>query len=606
MHEEVNLARHSDLPVMRRLFDQARPFWPHIGVIFLIQLAATPLALLMPVPLKIAVDSVVGGDPLPGFLRPLVPDALIASSLWLLVFAAALQVLLVLLVELRGLSEAVLKTQTGEVLTLGFRARIFRHIQRLSLLFHDMQGTADSTYRVQYDAPSIQWFVTHGFIPAISAALMLGSMIYVTARINEQLALVALAISPVLFLAAHFYNRRMRPRYKTVKRLESNALKVVQEVFAAVRVVKAFGREESERERFLEVSEKGVRERVRLALAEGLFGLFVNLTVAVGTALVLFVGIRNVQSGALSLGELLVVLAYLTRLYGPLQVMGQLVKRLQSHLASAQRVFAVLDECPDVVERPNARPLLRAAGAVECRDVCFGYDPRTRVLQDISFAVEPGTRVGIAGATGAGKTTLASLLVRFYDPQAGAIFLDRIDLRDYRLADLRNQFALVLQEPVLFSTSITENIAYARPGASETEIMAAAKAAHAHDFVVDLPEGYDTLVGERGMRLSGGERQRISLARAFLKDAPILILDEPTSSVDTKAEAEIMEAMDRLMEGRTTFMIAHRLSTLQRCDLLVVLDHGRLVEVTTDVTAATEKLGVIRAGDAYCERGNVA
>ncbi len=577
MRDRKDTTRHSDLTVMRRLFRQARPYWPHIGAIFLIQLLAIPLALLMPVPLKIAVDSVAGSDPLPGFLEPLVPDAITASSLWLLVFAAALQVLIVLMAELRGLCEYMLSTRTGEGLTLAFRARVFRHVQRLSLLFHDMRGTADSTYRVQYDAPSIQWFMVHGFIPAVSAVVMLGSMIYVTARINGELALVALAISPLLFFAARFYNRRMRPRYTAVKELESNALKVVQEVLSAVRVVKAFGREDSEHERFLKTSNEGVHARVRLAFAEGLFGLLVSLTVAVGTALVLFVGIRNVQAGALSVGELLIVLAYLTRLYGRLEGLTGMVKSLQFYLASAQRVFEVLDELPDVAERPNARPLRRAMGAIEFRDVGFGYDPGARVLQDVAFAVDPGTRLGIAGPTGAGKTTLASLLSRFYDPQAGAILLDGVDLRDYKLADLRNQFAIVLQEPVLFSTSISENIAYARPGAGEDQIVAAAKAANAHDFIVGLPEGYGTLVGERGMRLSGGERQRISLARAFLKDAPILILDEPTSSVDTKTEAGIMETMGRLMEGRTTLMIAHRLSTLEHCDKLLVIEEGRAV-----------------------------
>jgi ATP-binding cassette subfamily B protein len=238
---------------------------------------------------------------------------------------------------------------------------------------------------------------------------------------------------------------------------------------------------------------------------------------------------------------------------------------------------------PDVAEQPHARPLKRAAGAIEFRRVGFAYDSQNLVLDEVSFAIQAGIRLGITGRTGAGKSTLMSLLMRFYDPSTGQIFLDGVDLRDYKLAELRNQFAIVLQEPVLFSTSIAENIAYGRPGASFQDIVAAAKVANAHDFIVTLPDGYDTLVGERGMRLSGGERQRIALARAFLKDAPILILDEPTSAIDVATETLIMEAMQRVMTGRTTLMIAHRLSTLDMCDARIVIERGRLVETAGNI-----------------------
>jgi ATP-binding cassette subfamily B protein len=397
---------------------------------------------------------------------------------------------------------------------------------------------------------------------------------------------VALVISPFLFFFSGTYNRRMRGRYWDVKQMESRALKVVQEVLTAVRVVKAFGREDNEQERFVRQSSEGMRARIRLSFAEGAFGLLVNLTTAVGTALVLFIGIRNVLTGILTLGELLIVIAYLSQLYGPLKTISQKVATLQSSLASAQRAFELLDEVPEVVERPNARSLKRAVGAIEFRNVSFAYDGKNPVLHNVSFLIDAGTRVGIVGRTGSGKTTLVGLLTRFYDPSAGQILLDGVDLRDYKLADLRNQFAIFLQEPVLFSTSVAENIAYAHDSASEREIVAAAKAANAHEFVVGLPDGYDTLVGERGMQLSGGERQRIALARAFLKDAPILILDEPTSSVDMKTEAGIMEAMERLMKGRTTFMIAHRPSTLENYDILLVIEDGQLITMTSDVSTA--------------------
>ncbi len=307
-----------------------------------------------------------------------------------------------------------------------------------------------------------------------------------------------------------------------------------------------------------------------------MFDLLIGLITAVGSASVLWLGVRHVRAGVLSLGDLLLVMAYLSQLYEPLRTIGKKVSSLQGYFTSAERAFSVLDEKPDVVERPDASPLTRARGDVAFQNVSFAYEEGRPVLHDISFEAPAGARLGIAGRTGAGKTTLVSLLTRFYDPLSGQILLDGVDLRDYKLADLRQQYAIVLQEPVLFSTSIAENIAYARPDASEEDIVPAAKLANAHDFIAALPEGYETNVGERGMCLSGGERQRISLARAFLKDAPILVLDEPTSSVDTKTESVIMEAMERLMKGRTTFIIAHRLSTLENCDLRLELEKGRV------------------------------
>ncbi len=578
-------SKYTVLSVYRRLVGQAHPYWPHLAGLLLVDFLATPLSLLKPIPLMIAVDTVVGSAPLPKFLDALLPSLAARSGVELLAVAAVLQVLVVLLAQLHGLVAYLLRTQTGEKLTLSFRARLFRHLQRLSLSFHDSRGTADSIYRVQDDAPSIKWTMIDGIIPFLSESAMLVAMIYVTSRIDRQLALVALTVSPFLFLYARIYDRRVGARYTGVKELESSALQVVQEVLSAVRVVKAFGREETEQTRFVRRSGEGVHARIRLAFAEGVFGLIVNVTIAVGTALVLFIGIRDVQLGRLTLGELLIVIAYLGQLYGPLETISQQAASLQAYLASARRVFEVLDEVPEVAERPDAHALKRAAGAVEFRNVSFSYDVRNPVLHDVSFTVPAGTRIGIAGRTGVGKTTLVSLLIRFYDPTAGQILLDGVDLRDYRLADLRAQFALVLQEPVLFSTSIAENIAYARPGASEQEIVEAAKAANAHDFIMDLPQSYETEVGERGMMVSGGERQRISLARAFLKNAPILILDEPTSSVDTKTEAAILDAIDRLMYGRTSFLISHRLSALTNCDLLLHINDERLVEIKQSVAA---------------------
>ena len=591
--------RYPHTVVVRRLLQESRPYWPHIAGIVLLDILATPLSLLKPLALRIAVDSVVGSNPLPWRLGVLLPHWVTGSPLRLLAFAAVLQVLIILLIQLQALGGYLLNTQTGERLTLGFRSQLFRHIQRLSLSFHDARGTADSLFRIEYDAPSIQSIVIHGVIPFIAELVMLIATIYVIARIDWQLALVALTISPFLFFASRTYDRRMGSKYEAVKELESRALGVVQETLTAVRVVKAFGRENSEQERFLRHSSEGLRRRVRLAFAEAAFGSIVNMATAAGTGLVLFIGVRNVQSGLLTLGALLMVIAYLSELYGPLESMSNQIASLQSSLVSARRAFEILDEVPEVVEREHARPLGRATGAIEFRQVSFAYDQRNVILDNFSIAVPAGARVGIAGRTGAGKSTLVSLLTRFYDPTAGQILLDGLDLRDYKLTDLRNQFALVLQEPLLFSTSIAENIAYARPDASAEEIAQAAKAARAHDFIVALPDGYRTKVGERGMMVSGGERQRISLARAFLKDAPILILDEPTSAVDLETEGAILEALERLMHGRTSFIISHRLSALENCDILLVLEDGRGASVSSDVSTT------LRTAVASAERSSL-
>jgi len=579
----MTTTRASQQTLSRRLLHQVWPYWPYIVGIFLLDLVATPLALLGPVPLKIAVDTVVGSQPLPSLLRALLPDPATHSKLLLLGVAAGLLVFVVFLTHLQALGSYVLRTHTGEWLTLHFRGLLFRHVQRLAFAFHDARGTADTIYRIQYDAPSVQWLTIHGAIPLLTSAITLLSMLYVTACLDWQLALVAMSIIPFLMAIPKIYDCRMRGQYTNVKELESSSLGIVHEVLTALRVVKAFGREDHEQERFVAQSTAGMGARIRLAFAESAFGLLSNVMTAIGTALVLYIGVRSVLVSRLTLGELFMVITYLTQLYAPLNAIGDKIIGLQTYIASIKRAFELLDEVPDVAERPHARPLKRATGAIEFCDVGFAYDRENLVLDGVSFAIAAGTRLGIAGRTGAGKSTLMSLLMRFYDPSRGQILLDGVDLRDYKLAELRNQFAIVMQETVLFSTSIAENIAYGRPGASFQDIVTAAKVANAHDFIVTLPDGYDTLVGERGLRLSGGERQRIALARAFLKDAPILILDEPTSAIDVVTEALIMEAMQRVMAGRTTLMIAHRLSTLEVCDARLVIEHGRLVEATGNI-----------------------
>jgi ATP-binding cassette, subfamily B, bacterial len=389
--------------------------------------------------------------------------------------------------------------------------------------------------------------------------------------------LVALIARPVLFIASRKYSRRMRDEWREVKERDSLAMSVVQEVLGALRVVKTFGQERREHDRFMEQSGRYVSGQLRLSMLQGSFYVLVGITLAGCSAVALLLGARHVDKGVLTIGSLLLVMTYVAKLYEPLATISSKFVDIQAGVVSLGRAFSVLDESSEVAERPRARAARHIKGAVTFHDVCFRYGVKP-VLRRVTFSVPPGTQVGICGASGAGKSTLLSLLTRLYDPQDGRIELDGVDLRDYQIGSLREQFAIVLQEPVLFSTTIAENIAYARPGATREQVIAAAKAARAHDFILALPQGYDTEVGQRGAMLSGGERQRISLARAFLKDAPVLVMDEPTSALDMRTEAAVVEATRELMHGRTTFVVAHRLSTLESCDVVFRLENGRLTE----------------------------
>jgi ATP-binding cassette subfamily B protein len=572
--------------VYRRLLHEARPYWPHLAGVLALGLLATPLSLLTPLPIKIVVDGVIGGAPLPQPLASWLPAS---RPDGVLISAAALVLVVALLSRLQEMADTVLRTYTGEKLVMRFRTLLFRHVQRLSFSYHDVTGTADSVYRIQYSAPAIQWVLVDGTIRMIGAGVKFLGIVYVTALIDFELAMVALATSPLLVVVSRSFAPRLRDQWREVYRLHSSIMEVVQEVLGAARTVAAFGKESQEEGRFVRRSVEGFKAQMKASWVQAWFGLLIGLTLAAGTAAVLFVGARHVQAGTLTLGDLLVVMSYLALLTGPLETLSTMFTHLQRSFSAAERAFGLLDKAPDVSENPHGRRIDRATGAVSFRGVSFGYDAAKPVLHDLTFDVEPGIRLGIAGKTGAGKTTLVSLLIRFWDPTSGQVLLDGVDLRDYRLADLRNQFSLVLQEPVLLSTTIAENIGYGRTGATEDEIVAAAKAANAHDFISRLPEGYATQVGERGMLLSGGERQRIALARAFLKDAPLLLLDEPTSALDVRTEAVIMDAMQRLMQGRTTFMIAHRLSTLDTCDRVLELEGGRLVEITDSAQAARSR-----------------
>jgi ATP-binding cassette, subfamily B, bacterial len=576
-------SRQGDLRLLWRLMAEARPLRRQVIVFILVSLLAVPLTLLAPVPLALAIDAVAGDQATGGPLAAILPDTVEDSTTGLIVFAVGLLLVVALLTELQRLAASVIGTRTGERLALALRSRLFAHAQRLSLTYHDTHGSFDTVYRILMDASAVQWVAVYGIAPFITAILTLIGMLVVTARVDLVLAGIALLIAPVLVMLTQAYRGRLRDGWLDVRERESGSLAVLQEVLGALRVVRAFGRERHEQRRFHTKSSERLESQVRVVTADGVLGLLIGMSTAVGTAAVLYVGATGVQEGRITPGELILVLGYLAQIYLPLQTVTQGIATLQASLASGERVFEIIDREPEVGERPDAVPLARAAGAIALEGVSFRYRGGPEVLHDVTFAVEPGTTVGIAGATGAGKSTLVSLLPRFYDATAGRVLLDGRDVRELRIEDLRAQFGVMLQEPVLFSVSIAENIAYGRPGSSRAEIEQAARLAHAHEFVSALPDRYDTVVGERGASLSLGERQRISLARTFLRDASVLILDEPTSSVDVRTEALIMDALHRLMAGRTTFVIAHRLSTLERCDVLLEMEDGRVTNSTTRV-----------------------
>lgn len=570
--------------MVKRIARESRSFWPQYTGLLSLYLVSIGIALLAPIPVKIVIDCIFGSKPLPAWVTTLFPKASGDPHL-LLFIAPCLLVAITLLTYIQGSGSWLLQTYTAERMIHRFRAKLFRHAQRLPLAYHDTKTAADSAFRIQYDAGSIQQVVLQGFLPLFTAVMRLVCMFWVTARIDLQLALIALGISPLLYLLTHGFRGALRRKWGQVRELESSVASSIQEVLGSMRVVKAFVREEHEDARFTRRSSHRVTELLRVAALQGSFDFLVGITIALTTAIALYVAILHVHSGILTLGDLTLVTAYVVQLLDPLKGVSKNIVDLQGGLANAQRAFELLDHPIATPDVPGAIPIERAHGNIKFEHVSFAYDGTRSVLRDVSLEIPAGARIGISGRSGSGKSTLVNLLNRFYDVKSGRILLDGIDLRDYRIADLRNQFAIVQQDVVLFSASIAENIAYGCPGAAHDRIVRAAKQANAHEFISKLRDGYSTQVGERGLQLSGGERQRISLARAFLKNAPILILDEPTSAMDTGTERAIMQALERLMHGRTTFMVAHRLSTLESCDLRLHLDAGRADVLTQDELA---------------------
>ena len=567
----------------------ARPYLPHLGAIFLLSLMAAPVSLLLAVPLKIVVDNVIGSHPLPHFLQAVMPVWAGGRSAYL-GLAVGLLLFLSLVLNLQAFASWLLQTYIGERLVLDLRNELFWHVQRMDLLYHDRRGTNEVAYRIQHDAPAIQYIFLQGAVPLVSSTLSFLVLMYVISRIDWMLALIALSLSPILFFLARKSSRRARTGWDGIKKLDSSAMLVLHEALASIRVVKAFGQEEFEAGRFRLRSRQRMAEQVRVASTQAFFHVLITTVLAFGSAAALLVGVRHVDSKLITLGDLLLIMAYMSQLYEPLRTISSKVPELQSWIVSLHRALALLEGAPEIVEAQHTAPVTRAAGEISFRNVSFEYPSSGRVLNDISFEIPVGKRVGIIGPSGSGKSTLVNLLTRFYDPCGGQIMLDGKDVRSYSVTSLRRQFSIILQEPVLFSATVAENISYGNPDASRDDVIAAATAAMAHDFIMALPKGYDTRIGDGGSTLSGGQKQRLAIARAFLKDAPVLIFDEPTSAVDIHTEREIIEATERLLRGRTTFVIAHRLETVRSCDLLLVLKEGRLEIMTSDFDAAIKEL----------------
>lgn len=541
-------------------------------MIILISLAG----LLVPWPLTILIDSVLGDHPLPSVLQ-LVPALAAAGRYTLLILVVLAGVGVILLQNGLRVLQGYLQTKLEQGMILDFRADLFQHAQRLSLAFHDSHRSGQLIFAINNQAGAIVGpFQT--VQPLVQSGLTLGGMFWIVMRIDLQLALLSLTVVPFLYYAVGYYTTHIQARLREVRDMERDTHSIIHETISMLRVIVAFGRELQEYQRFQQHGKQAKEARVQLTVRQALFNLAVNLTTAGGTALVLGFGAYRVLEGGLTVGQLLVVMSYVGLVYKPLETISYTIGSLQERFINLQVAFKLLDTEPEIKDAPNARQIQRAQGHIRFEAVHFEYDGRPETLKNISFEVKPGQVVAVVGQTGAGKTTLISLLPRFYDPQQGRIYLDGHDIQELAVKSLREQISLVLQEPLLFSGTIAENIGYGRLEASMEEIIAAATAANAHAFIMRLPQQYETSIGERGAQLSGGERQRISVARAFLKDAPILILDEPTSAVDSKTEAVILDALERLMIGRTTFMIAHRLSTIHHADLILVIDHGQLVE----------------------------
>ncbi len=554
--------------VLRYLWPYRFPFLIALGQVLLISLCE----ILKPWPLKIVIDHVLTSKPVPWkFAASFAGDTVLVLCCVSLVFIYLLLGGLTLLNNYTTI-------KIGQRMVNDLRSDLYSHLQRLSLAFHSRRQVGDLMYRVTADTYAIQSLTMNGVFPIVTAGALLGGMFFVMVRLDWQLTLLALSICPVLLITITLLSKKITSAATRAREQESEVYSVVQRAMSAMRIIQAFTKEEEEHRKFMSASVQSLDASLRLFTLQTFYSGVVNVVMALGTAFVVWFGARHVLSGTLSVGDIVIFTTYLASLYAPINTITQTWGLIQGAKVGVQRVFEILDVERDMKDGSRVFPEKGTQGEIVLEDVSFQYVEAQPVLKNISVHIKAGRRVAVVGPTGVGKSTLVSLIPRFYDPIQGRVLIDGTDLREFQLKSLRKQISMVLQPPLVFPISIRENIAYGRPRATEEEITFAARLARIHESIVRLPKGYDTLVGEQGATLSEGERQRITIARAILRDAPILILDEPTSSVDAETEAAIMDGLNELIVGRTTFIIAHRLSTVREADLILVLRSGEIVE----------------------------
>jgi ATP-binding cassette subfamily B protein len=528
--------------------------------------------LLKPWPLQVVIDDVLGGKT-PGF-APL--------QGWSTLALLGLACLGIIVVQFIAGALTLLHNYTaigvGQRMVNDLQGSLYSHLQRLSLAFHSRQKVGDIMFRITGDTFAVQTMLMNGVLPIISATILLVGMLLVLFPLDPLLTLLSMSIVPALFVLIALFNRRIADVATEVRDAQSRVYSIVQWAISSMKVVQAFTKEEEELGRFMGASRASLGSTLKLYSWQTFYSGVVNTLIAAGTALVIYVGARSVLSGTLSVGQLIVFISYLAQLYVPVNQLTESWSLIASARISARRVFEILETEAVLKDGPLTLSRESAHGAIEWSGVSFRYRAEMPVLRSIDLRVEPGMKVAIVGPTGAGKSTMLGLLPRFFDPSTGSVTIDGVDVREFSLKSLRRQIAMVLQPPLIFPISVRDNLAYGRSDATSEEIEEAARLASIHAMIMALPEGYDTMIGEAGATLSEGEKQRLTIARALLRDAPILILDEPTSALDVETEAQVMDGIKRLTVGRTTFFIAHRLSTIRNCDLILVLRDGVIAE----------------------------
>ncbi len=568
------------MSIYRRVFRYYRPFLPQTVTGLILSLIGVGLNLLKPWPFKIIVDNVLHPGATfreNGVVMVRHADVLIPAYEIVVIGCAAL-VLIQFLWGVVNWATNYILVKAGLQVLLKLRTDLYSHLQRLSLKFHDTQRSSDSSFRVAYDSQSIQTIYNKGFTGVFGSVITLIGTFAIMVRLDWQLTLLSLGIVPLILIAIYFFAHRIRKESTFIQEQESAVLAQAQEGLSSIRMVHAFGREQFEVMQFHQQAQQSLQANLRLTLTNVNSALVISTLMVFGTAAMYYVGTLHVLAGTLTLGTLLVFSAYLLMLYQPLESITYTAWAMEGATAGAKRCFEVLDRQDDVLDSPNAAEIESAKGAIGFQNVSFRYAVEREILHDVDLQIEPNQMIAIVGGTGAGKSTILSLVPRFYDPNSGSVTLDGRDLREIKKKSLRSQIGIVLQDTLLFSTTIRENIAYGRPDAMDDEIIDAAKRAQADEFIQQLPNGYGSTVGERGQQLSVGQRQRIGIARAFLKNAPVLLLDEPTSALDPVTEAAIMDTIKELMRGRTTLIATHRLATIHDVDRIVVVERGRVVE----------------------------